>query len=407
VIRAFIVALALAALTPEQVGEVRARYKQGTALAREGKFEDGAAVFKQILRDHGSNVSHSAKVKLYYAVGFCYLKAGQPLRAKRAVDLCVGLAPESDKVKALAADLKRALTVDEDDPPGPTPTPTATPTASPSPTVVQPRPPSLAEAKAAFQDGEAGYAQVLKLIEQAQEFDKPLADALVRLDVARRGNYRLARTLFLIGGLRMRRAEDADVAEAVKALEESQKLEPDANTLVELGAAYGLVPDSDKEIASFEKALELDPNHAEGHFRAAIAFDKSKRPEAARHTFEHAKSAIRINPQRYKLRFQNMLKNSDVAARVAGLVKKIIGESESDELTEQKVNDYADEFQRMLGSGDPAKKAEEFQKMLKRPEVQKLLDRLPKEQREQILKNKDPGKLLELLLKQGITPPRK
>ena len=73
---------------------------------------------------------------------------------------------------------------------------------------------------------------------------------------------------------------------------------------------------------AFEKSLELDKDFAECHFYLALAYDKSKRPDAARKTFEHAKAAIRVRSE-YKKRFQEVLKNSEVANKIAKIVSEI------------------------------------------------------------------------------------
>jgi tetratricopeptide (TPR) repeat protein len=413
---AALVAPAGAALTSEQLAVVRARYKEGTVHVREGRYDDGVALFKQILRAHGAELAHPARVQLFYAVGLCYLRSGRPRRAAPVVKRCLGMAPESKKVQALWAEVRRALGPGPDpidSGPRPSPSPSLAPSPIPSPapasTPAAPPPPSLAEAKKAYREGEALHAQTLALIDTAQEFAQPLEEALARLQTARRATYRLARTLFLMGTLRLRRADDqrGDPAAAVALLEESQNAEPAANTLLELGTAYGMLPDVEREIAAYDKALQIDPDLAEAHFRAALAYDKSKRPDAARLTFEHARAAIRAKPDKYKLRFQSMLKNSEVAARIAQLVKQLIGESEIDELTEQKIADYARQFEEMLGPGATGARAEELRKLLARPDVQSALAKLPPDERLRIIRSKDPAAILRVLWKLGVSPPRK
>jgi tetratricopeptide (TPR) repeat protein len=183
-------------------------------------------------------------------------------------------------------------------------------------------------------------------------------------------------------------------------LKESQRLSPDPRTLLELGSAYGLSGDVDKETASYEEALAADPDMHEAHFKAAVAYDKSRKEGAARLTFEHAKAAIRLDPK-YKAKFQNMLKNSDVAKLIAEKVIKIVNASEDGELDDAQIDAAAKEFEKLLGG--PGKNID-VRKVLQDPKIADAIKKVPADQREGFIKNLNPDEVRRIVEKN--TPKR-
>ncbi|MBI4862035.1 MAG: protein kinase [Candidatus Riflebacteria bacterium] len=219
----------------------------------------------------------------------------------------------------------------------------------PAPATVTPAPPvpadpTVARAKALVDEG-------IRALERADpSFERKLTDAIAFIEKALAAGSQGALIFRLHGRARLYRdrdeSDDRSVARA--SLERSLKLEESAETLFLLGQVHGLEERRDLEIEFYERSLRLEPNRADIHFRLAMAYDRSRRPDAPRKTFEHAKAAIRLD-HAYKARFQEVLKNSDVAKQIARIVAEIIQQSENDTLTDEETRRYAEKFQEMLG----------------------------------------------------------
>jgi tetratricopeptide (TPR) repeat protein len=219
--------------------------------------------------------------------------------------------------------------------------------------VVKPKQPTVSKAQAtkAFDAGQQFYTEGKIALEQAQtNYEEKFTQAIKEMDTAVQGEYNLPKAYYFLGSAHLYRGDDGSdyVHKAQEFLEKSLKLDTDANTFFDLAQVYGLMGNQDKEIEYYEKALELKSRWAECHFRLALAYDKSQRPDAPRKTFENAKAAIREKAE-YKKKFQEVLKNSDVAKKIAGIVSEIIEKSENDQLTDAETEKYAKKFQDMLG----------------------------------------------------------
>ena len=394
---------------------IKEAYRLGILLARDGRYDEAIAAWRQLLKDNGATLGFNAQLRLTYAIGATHYKAGRFKRAVAVLKRCREMAPKSAKIAQTLATAETALKeATQDDgltPPSPTPSPTPSPGPSPGPVgspspVASPSPkPCPDGGKAAFQEGDAALTQALTLIEQAQDDELVLGTAIKSLEAARACGYRPERTAYLLGMALVRRAEPGDAARAVTLLEESRKKDDDAKTAMELGVAYGLAGNSDKEIEAHEHAITLMPDWAEAHFKAAIAYDKSGRQDAPRKTFEHAKAAIRTDPK-YKTKFQSMLKNSAVAAQIADLVKTIIDKSENGDLNDADVDGYAKQFEKMLGDAG-VKISENVKKILASKPAKEFLKKLPPAERDRLMYTPDGQKeLQEKLAKLGVTPPR-
>ena len=120
--------------------------------------------------------------------------------------------------------------------------------------------------------------------------------------------------------------------------------------------------------------------------------------------YENAKAAIREKSD-YKKKFQEVLKNSDVAKSIAGIVSEIIEKSENDQLTDAETEKYAKRFQDMLGEKnlgpDTLKDKDKMRELLN---SDKAKDFLNGEQGEKIKRMLDtPGgkKTMERILKKA------
>jgi tetratricopeptide (TPR) repeat protein len=402
---------ALRGLVDQNPHAIKEAFKLGLLLAKDRRYDESILTWRALLRNN-PGLPERARVRVYYVIGMAFHRSGRSKRAEPILMRCLEMAPGTPKIVAALEEVRRALQAGPSGgstgpgtggvSTGSTGATTAT-TISGSPA---PPPPCPDGGKKAFIDGEAGFRQVLVLIDQAQDYDKPLSETIASLRTAHRCGHRPSRTRYLLGSALLRRDDKGDPEEAAGLLEASVKLDEDANTYLELGAARGLMNDTNAEIAALEKSIAILPDFAEAHFRLSFAYDKSKRPDAARHTFEHAKLAIRLNPRDTE-RFPHGLKHSEVARMIAGVVTDIVRRSEEGDLTDEDIDKFAKEFERMLGPGVGPALKEDVKKMLQSPRTSEFLKKLSPEERKRLMDTPEGQKeLYEKLLNMGITPKR-
>lgn len=152
------------------------------------------------------------------------------------------------------------------------------------------------------------------------EADRALGEALVRLEELEAATFHLERYL------------------AVHPDEDPQ-------AYLHLGMAQGLAGDVQREIASYQRALELDPNSGEAHFYLSLAYDKIDDSPKVLH---HAQRAIRIDPA-YKQRLKPAIKDSNVSRKISRIVQGVLSDSRDRRLSDAKIEAYAAQIGHILG----------------------------------------------------------
>ena len=348
----------LKSFVEQNPNSVREQYKLGALYFLSKRFDESIDVWSKILANKNLGLKPDSKVKVAKGLALAHFKVNRVDKAFKYIRWVYRHNPDDPKVSKAYTVIKKAydeqyggkekLTEEKVvfQSPAPGPSPAAVASAAP----VRPKP-SRDVAKKAFQDGEQLYQEGRIAIEQVNpDYEKKFSAVIEQMQVAVDGDYNMARAQFYLGSAYLfRNKEDTDdLKQAKEHLEESLKQDTDKWTLFNLAQVFGLLDDKDHEIENYEKALDLDQKWAECHFRLALAYDKSKRQDAARKTFEHAKAAIREKSE-YKKKFQEVLKNSDVAKQIASIVSEIIEKSENDQLTDAETEKYAQKFQQMLG----------------------------------------------------------
>jgi len=399
----------LKSFVEQNPNSVREQYKLGALYFLSKRFDEAIDVWSRILANKSLGLAIPSKVKVAKGLALANFKVQRVDKAYKYIRWVYRHTPDDPKVLKAYTVIKAAF--DREHGKVDTTTPISTPAATAIPTVPvlaikeQKPKPTRDQAKKAFQEGEQAYTEGCIAIEQVNpDYEKKFTYVIEQMQIAVDGDYNAAKAHFCLGSAYLfRNKEDTDdLKKAKENLEESLKLDLDKKTLFNLAQVYGLLDEKDKEIEYYEKALDLDQKWAECHFRLALAYDKSKRPDAARKTFEHAKAAIREKSE-YKKKFQEVLKNSDVAKQIASIVSEIIEKSENDQLTDAETEKYAQKFQQMLGeknlttndlkdknklnelmNSDQGKAllggqdAEKIKKMLNSPGAQKVQERIMK-----------------------------
>lgn len=142
--------------------------------------------------------------------------------------------------------------------------------------------------------------------------------------------------------LKDERAENA-IYHFEQALESNQ--EDPRELHLGMGMAYSLQGDVNKEIASYERILQIDPDYGEAHFMLALAYDKV---DNSPKVLEHAQKAIRIDPE-YKEKLKPRIKDSNVSKKIGRIVSNVLKDSKYERLTDEKIEEYAEEIGRILG----------------------------------------------------------
>lgn len=349
----------LKSFVEQNPNSLREQYKLGALYFLSKRFDEAIDIWSKILANKSLGLKADSKVKIAKGLALAHFKIQKVDKAFKYIRWVYRHNPDDPKVSKAYTVIKKAY----DDQYGQnkipvqavlavTDKPPADAPPSPASAAPPPKPkPSRDVAKKNFIEGEQLYQEGRIAIEQVNpDYEKKFGQVIEHMQVAVDGEYNLARAQFYLGSAYLfRNKEDSDDLKLGKEhLEESLKADTDKWTLFNLAQVYGLLDDKDKEIENYEKALDLDQKWAECHFRLALAYDKSKRQDAARKTFEHAKAAIREKSE-YKKKFQEVLKNSDVAKQIASIVSEIIEKSENDQLTDAETEKYAQKFQQMLG----------------------------------------------------------
>ena len=399
----------LKSFVEQNPNSVREQYKLGALYFLSKRFDEAIDVWSRILANAKAlGLQTTSKVKVAKGLALANFKVQRVDKAYKYIRWVYRHTPDDPKVVKAYEVIKAAWDSAHPGGVGPTPIASPSPGADPKPIAsVAPVKPVVTreQAKKAFQDGEQLYTEGCIAIEQVNpDADKKFSQVIDLMQTAVDGDYNTAKARFCLGSAYLFRNKDEsdDLPKAKTNLEESLKLDLDKKTLFNLAQVYGLLDDKDKEIENYEKALDLDQKWAECHFRLALAYDKSKRQDAARKTFEHAKAAIREKSE-YKKKFQEVLKNSDVAKQIASIVSEIIEKSENDQLTDAETEKYAQKFQQMLGEKnlttndlkDPKKREE----LMNNPDVRGLMSGENADKFKKMLNSENGKKIQDRFLK--------
>lgn len=389
---------------------VREQYKLGALYFLSKRFDESIDVWSRILANKSLGLKIESKAKVAKGLALANFKVSRVDKAFKYIRWVYRHSPDDPKVQKAYTVIKKAY---DERYGGARPAVPVTPvvntavvtppSASAAPVKIKP---SREVAKKNFQDGEQLYQEGRIAIEQVNpDYEKKFTGVIEAMQVAVDGDYNMARARFYLGSAYLfRNKEDTDDLKLAKEhLEESLKADTDKWTLFNLAQVYGLLDDKEKEIENYEKALDLDQKWAECHFRLALAYDKSKRTDAARKTFEHAKAAIREKSE-YKKKFQEVLKNSDVAKQIASIVSEIIEKSENDQLTDAETEKYAQKFQQMLGEKNlttaDLKDKGKLKELMNSPDAKGLIDGENAEKFKKFLKSEGGKKIQERVLNQ-------
>lgn len=327
--------------------DIRSAYRLGVVYAKGGAFEEAIRVWVKIVKTPGTALNLPSRVKIVRLLGIAFFKIKRYDKARTCSKFVLRHTPQD-------ATAHKILALTDKPPPAHTVVPAPPP----------PPPVSLDEAKKAFGEGERLYLQAKQALDAGNpEAETKLGRCIDLFSKAEKGfagkdyKEKRAKALYYEGASHLCRDSDEhdDARVAMKTLEESVALEEDAQTLFELAGAYGLLwaktsdkTLKDKEITAYEKALTIRPQWADAHFRVALAYDKSDRADASKKTLENAKLAIKLKPE-YKKKFQEVLKNSEIAKKIANIVVDIIVKAESDQLTDEETEKSVKKIQEMFG----------------------------------------------------------
>lgn len=240
------------------------------------------------------------------------------------------------------------------------------------------------EAPAAQQPVAEGEAAPLTEKQAEGEFDaafqqycnEDYVQAMGKFERVATTNFKKKETLFYLASCYLKDAEKPE-----KAVETFQKyieaFGEDARTLSGMGAAYGLQGQFDRQIECYEKSLQGDPNDPETHFQLALAYDKVDKPNK---TVEHAQRAVQLDAS-FKKRLQPLIKNSKVARRIGSIITDVLKETESSQLSDEQIDEYARRVGEILGEENinPDSAGSRFSSrvkgMMKDPSKRKALQR--------------------------------
>ena len=114
-----------------------------------------------------------------------------------------------------------------------------------------------------------------------------------------------------------------------------------------LGKLEALRGDVSREIAHYERVLQMDQDWGEAHFLLALAYDKV---DNSPKVLEHAQKAIRIDPE-YKAKLKPRIKDSNVSRKIGRLVSHVLRDQKYERLTDEQIEAYARDMAQMLGGG--------------------------------------------------------
>lgn len=370
--------------------ELKPQIKLGALHYVRGEYDRAASRWRHVLHDANFRHSKRTKVSLARLVATAHYKDGALESSWKFIRWAYRVSPDDPKVQRLFTRVQNERHKDVQ-PPSPRPPEPPPPSASPEPPPPPPPPKvTMEEARTAYAEGKQQYLDGKVSLERADTvYDEQLTKAIDRFGIALTGGYKPDSSHHLLGMAHLYRGDEerGDLEAAATHLKASLNLnDQEADAWFGLAQYHGLQVQLEDELAAYEKALALDSESAEYNFHASLAWDKSDRPDAAAKTFQYAKAAIRLDAA-YKKRFQEVLKNSKVASRIAGIVKEIIQGTEDETLSEEDIDGYARQIQTMLGDPDSAPDKEKMKELLNsNPEIKQKVDDMT---------GGDPAKLLE------------
>jgi tetratricopeptide (TPR) repeat protein len=288
--------------------QLRVQYRRGLRAFRNNDFSAAARTWLRVVRQRPS-------ASLWARVGLAFERDQKETKATTAYRKALALKPGHSRAKAGLARLHIApptpplplAPVKPTDPP-PKNTPGATATQEVARRIqasedllnkIQVTPaPRKAEQAWSSAHQLRGLAQFSRAL---LAFVKAYSLGYTRSEV----DYYLGRTCL----------EDELIPSALLHLQRAQRAVPeDQGIYLQLGKAYGLLGDSERQVSSFETALSLDPLFGEAHYLAALAYDAQGVSEKV---VEHTQKAIRLEPK-YRALLKRGLKN--------GIVVRSLGE---------------------------------------------------------------------------------
>lgn len=141
-------------------------------------------------------------------------------------------------------------------------------------------------------------------------------------------------------------AQDERVDAAAAHLRRAAGLDPsDAEVFLWQGKVEALRGDAEAEVEAYQRALSLEPDHGEAHFRLALVYDRVGNFGAVA---RHAQRAIRAD-ERWKSALQGRVKGSAFAAAMAAVGREALQRARDGDLSDEGVDDLVDRVVGMLG----------------------------------------------------------
>ncbi len=375
---------------------VRAVYYLGRLHAKKDDHGQAIRLFMYLLKrprsaNPAETVSPKMKVELLNRVALGYFKSGDYKRARKIWGIVLKKYPSNAFAKKGLKAVDKKL--------GGGGGASGGDAAEARPVIQQPTV-SPEEAKKAYDEGKQWFEQGIKEIgkgdlDQARNY---FGGSREKFETALKGQHEPIETNYLLG-MSFIKEGTVDTYELEQSRDyflEAYSMAPnDANWTPKitfgLASAYGLLDDIDNEILFYEKTIDfydqrpdLQPGlKAEAHFRASLAYDKAQRADWSAKSFEHAKKAIKLDPN-YKKKFQPMIRNSQVAKKVAGIIHEIIQKSEDSQIPDEEAARYAEEIGQILGDnniksemlGEEGTSQESLKEMIKDPSKRQKLRQL-------------------------------
>ena len=298
--------------------------------------------------------------KIHYLIGFALFKAKKYQGAARYWRQTLSLVPNYPKALKGLRLLAKAGKIDADEvapdpdfPPRkgggstgevPIPTEKPAPTTPPEPTAepVPEGPRDILENVTQTPDKEkmrAAWEEAKRMLQFGQA-----KDAILKLKEAYQFGQKRADVDYQLGHAYLTNEQpEFAVLHFKKALE--NPAEDKKEVYLAMGKAHGLGNDVQKEIANYERVLQLDADYGEAHFMLALAYDKV---DNSPKVLEHAQKAIRIDPE-YKEKLKPRIKDSNVSKKIGKIVSNVLRDSKYERLTDEKIEEYAEEIGRILG----------------------------------------------------------
>jgi len=123
----------------------------------------------------------------------------------------------------------------------------------------------------------------------------------------------------------------------------------DVEALVGTADACGLQGDFAEQARHLEAATALDPDDPETHFKLGLAYDQL---EDFPKLLERFQTAVKLDAA-YKKRIASVLKNLRGAHKVARELELILQMTETTQLSDAQISEFANRFARMFGVEEP------------------------------------------------------